>query len=195
MTFKPYPVLTLLTAVSVVILIMFGNWQWSRYEEKMALAGAEPEWATVSGTLLPGTVRQVYSLAGGSAAWRDVVLVETEEGAAFVAQTLHYGMDAPAPTLISEPQFFSARGIWHEAGQRNTFSTKDDPEAGLFYAFDPVTLAASCRRISPGRSCRACSSRRRCCARTAPRRNRWSIPSPSPNRTSACRRSAILATP
>jgi surfeit locus 1 family protein len=143
MTFKPYPVLTLLTAVSVVILIMFGNWQWSRYEEKMALAGAEPEWATVSGTLLPGTVRQVYSLAGGSAAWRDVVLVETEEGAAFVAQTLHYGMDAPAPTLISEPQFFSARGIWHEAGQRNTFSTKDDPEAGLFYAFDPVTLAAS----------------------------------------------------
>lgn len=143
MTFKPYPVLTLLTAVSVMILIMFGNWQWRRYEEKMALAGAEPEWATVSGTLLPGTVRQVYSLAGGSAAWRDVVLVETDEGAAFVAQTLHYGMDAPAPTLISEPQFFSARGIWHEAGQRNTFSTKDDPEAGLFYAFDPVTLAAS----------------------------------------------------
>lgn len=143
MTFKPYPVLTVLTAVSVVILIMFGNWQWSRYEGKMAAADAEPEWATISGTMLPGTVRQVYSLAGGSAAWRDVVLVETEEGAVFVAQTLHYGMEAPAPTLISEPQFFSARGIWHEAGHRNTFSTEDDPAAGLFYAFDPAALAAS----------------------------------------------------
>ncbi len=141
MTFKPLPVLTLFTAVSAVILIMFGNWQWSRYDEKMAQAGAEPEWTTVSGTLLPGTVRQVYALSGGSAAWRDVVLVETEEGAAFVAQTLHYGMDAPAPTLITAPQFFSARGIWHEAGGRNTFSSENDPDAGLFYAFDPVELA------------------------------------------------------
>ena len=69
MTFKPYPVLTLFTAVSVVILIMFGNWQWSRYHEKMALVDAAPEWTTVSGTLLPGTVRQVYSLTGGSAAY------------------------------------------------------------------------------------------------------------------------------
>ena len=141
MTFKPYPVLTLFTAVSVVILIMFCNWQWSRYHEKMALVDAAPEWTTVSGSLLPGTVRQVYSLTGGSAAWRDVVLVETADGAAFVAQTLHYGMDAPVPASVTTPRFFSARGIWHDPGHRNAFSTEDDPAAGLFYAFDPAELA------------------------------------------------------
>ncbi len=143
MTFKPYPLLTVLTAASVVILIMFGNWQWSRFNEKNALRAAEPEYATVVGTLLPGTVRQVYSLTNGQAAWRDVVLVETEDGAAFVAQTLHYGMDAPVPSVANAPQFYSSRGIWHEGKHRNAFSSKDDPEKGLFYAFDPAALATT----------------------------------------------------
>ncbi len=154
MMFKPLPVLSLFTAVSVVILIMFGNWQWSRYEEKMAAVATEPEWTTLSGTLLPGTVRQVYTLTNGSAAWRDVVLVDLGDSAAFVAQTLHYGMEAPAPTEIAEPQFYSARGIWHEAQQRNAFSTPDTPEEGLFYAFDPAELAKTlppdlAARVSP----------------------------------------------
>lgn len=141
MTFKPYPVLTLLTAVSVVVLVMFGNWQWGKYETRMALADAEPEWATVSGTLLPGTVRQVYALAGGSAAWRDVAVVDTGERAVFVAQTLHYGMDPPEPSQIAAPQFFSARGLWQEAKHRNTFSSPDAPEKGQFQAFDPAAMA------------------------------------------------------
>lgn len=141
MTFKPYPLLTVFTAASFVILIMFGNWQWSRYHEKMALADVAPEWTVVSGTLLAGTVRQVYGLAGGDSVWRDVVLVETADGAAFAARTIHYGMDAPAPAPLAALQFFSARGIWHEPGGRNAFSTEDDPAAGLFYAFDPVELA------------------------------------------------------
>jgi len=143
MTFKPYPVLTLFTAASLVLLLMFGNWQWRRYEEKMALSKAEPEWVTVSGALMPGTVRQVYSLTDGSAAWRDVVLVDMGDSAAFVSQTIHYGMDAPAPSEITRPQFFSARGIWHDAKQRNAFSAPDEPEKGLFQAFDPTALSAT----------------------------------------------------
>lgn len=143
MTFKPYPVLTLFSVVSVVILIMFGNWQWARYESKMAARAAEPEWATLSGALMPGTVRQVYSLTDGSAAWRDVVLVDMGDTAAFVSQTLHYGMEPPVPTEITRPQFFSARGIWHDAKHRNTFSSPDEPEKGLFQAFDPAALSAT----------------------------------------------------
>jgi surfeit locus 1 family protein len=141
MTFRPYPVLTLLTAVSVVILIMFGNWQWSRYEEKTAAKATEPEWASVAGTLLPGTTLQVYTLTNGKAAWRDVMLVELAEGAVFVPQTIHYAMDAPVPSKVQAPQFFSARGLWYDAKHRNAFSTEDDTEAGLFYAFDPVEMA------------------------------------------------------
>lgn len=143
MTFKPFPVLTLFSAVAVVILVMFGNWQWSSYNEKMALREVEPEWVTLSGALMPGTVRQVYTLTGGDAAWRDVVLVDMGETAAFVAQTIHYGMEPPAPTEITRPQFFSARGLWHDAGQRNAFSSPDDPENGLFQAFDPAAISAT----------------------------------------------------
>ena len=41
MTFRPYPLLTLFTAVTFVLLFLFGNWQWSRAGEKRAaLAGA-----------------------------------------------------------------------------------------------------------------------------------------------------------
>jgi surfeit locus 1 family protein len=141
MTFRPYPLLTLLTAVSVVILIMFGNWQWGRFNEKKARLAAEPEYATVVGTLLPGTVRQVYTLTDGKAAWRDVALVETAEGAVFIPQTLHFGMDPPAASVIGAPQFYSSRGLWHEAKSRNAFSTEDKPEAGHFYAFDPAALS------------------------------------------------------
>lgn len=141
MSFRPYPVLTLFAAVSVVILIMFGNWQWSRYEEKMAARSQAPEWATVAGTLLPGTTLQVYTLTAGKAAWRDVMLVDLAEGAVFVPQTIHYAMDAPAPSDVPAPQVFSARGLWYDARHRNAFSTQDDPEARLFYALDPAELA------------------------------------------------------
>ena len=45
MMFRPLPVLTLFTAIGLVILILLGNWQWDRYSEKMARASAGPlEW-------------------------------------------------------------------------------------------------------------------------------------------------------
>ncbi len=146
MTFKPYPLLTLFAAISVVILVMFGNWQWAKYEARLAAAGEAPAWTTVSGTLVPGTVRQVYTLTGADAAWRDVVLVDLGETAVFVPQTIHYSMDAPPPSALGAPQAFAARGIWHEASHRNAFSTPDDPAAGKFSAFDPADLAKTLPR-------------------------------------------------
>lgn len=143
MTFRPYPLLTLLSAVSVVILIQLGIWQWNRFGEKKAKLEAEPEYATVVGTLLPGTIRQVYSLTDGKAAWRDVALVETEQGAVFIPQTIHYDIDPPLASVAAAPQFYSSRGLWHDPKGRNAFSSEDKPEAGLFYALDPATLAAS----------------------------------------------------
>lgn len=142
MTFRPYPLLSLLTAISVVILLMFGNWQWGKYDAKRAGLDAPPELVTLEGTLLPGTVRQVYALTDGKAAWRDMALVDTADGAVFVPQTIHFGMDAPAALVLEAPQFYASRGLWHEVKGRNAFSSTDKPEAGLFYALDPAVMAA-----------------------------------------------------
>jgi surfeit locus 1 family protein len=151
MTFKPYPVLTLLTAISVVILIMFGNWQWGRFTSKKSAIAAEPEWVTLSGTLVPGTTRQVYGLANGKSVWRDVMLVELDDGAVFVPQTLHIAIDPPAASAIGAPQFYSARGLWHDGKTRGAFAATDKPEAGLFYTFDPPAMAASLPEAYAGR--------------------------------------------
>ena len=36
MTFKPMPLLSVLTIASLVILVMLGNWQYARYAENKA---------------------------------------------------------------------------------------------------------------------------------------------------------------
>lgn len=151
MTFRPYPLLSLLTAVSVVSLVMFGNWQWGKYDAKRASLDAPPELVTLEGRLLPGTVRQVYTLTDGKAAWRDVALVETADGAVFVPQTIHYGMDPPAAFVLEAPQFYASRGLWHTVKGRNAFSSADNPEAGQFYALDPGVLATGLPEDLAGR--------------------------------------------
>ena len=35
MTFRPMPILTALSVVSLVILVLLGNWQYARYSEKI----------------------------------------------------------------------------------------------------------------------------------------------------------------
>lgn len=42
MKFKPMPILTLLTLVLFCILLSFGNWQWRRYQYKLASEAAPP---------------------------------------------------------------------------------------------------------------------------------------------------------
>lgn len=79
MMFRPLPVMTVLSIICFSILIMFGNWQWARYGEKMAQKGVAPDWAKLAGTTLPGTERTVYAYADGDAAWRQVTAFETAE--------------------------------------------------------------------------------------------------------------------
>ena len=42
MMFRPLPVMTVLSLIATAILIMFGNWQWGRYQEKMAAKDTAP---------------------------------------------------------------------------------------------------------------------------------------------------------
>lgn len=143
MMFRPLPVMTVLSVVAFAILIMFGNWQWGRYEQKMAQKGVEPAWAEITGRTLPGTERIVYAYADGAAAWREVTGFETDEGILFLPVAIIYAIDPPAVTPAAESRTLTLRGLWHPPQKRNAFTTPDDPERGIYYTLDPERLAAS----------------------------------------------------
>lgn len=143
MMFRPLPVMTVLSVICFAILIMFGNWQWARYEEKMSLKGAEPDWAEITGKTLPGTEQIVYAYADGDAAWRQVTGFETAEGILFLPMTISYTIDPPSVVTATDPETLTLRGLWHPPQRRNAFTTPDDPEKGVYYSLDPETLAAS----------------------------------------------------
>ncbi|PKP80036.1 MAG: hypothetical protein CVT79_16875 [Alphaproteobacteria bacterium HGW-Alphaproteobacteria-18] len=143
MMFRPLPVMTVLSILCFAILILFGNWQWARYEEKMSLKGAEPEWAEITGKTLPGTELTVYAYADGDAAWRQVTGFETAEGILFLPMTISYTIDPPSVVTATDPETLTLRGLWHPSQRRNAFTTPDDPEKGVYYSLDPERLAAS----------------------------------------------------
>lgn len=143
MMLRPLPVMTVLSVIAFAILIMFGNWQWGRYSEKMAAKGVEPEWAEITGKTLPGTERIVYAYADGDAAWRQVTGFETADGILFLPVTINYSIEAPPVATAADSETFTVRGLWHPPQRRNAFTTPDDPENGLYYTLDPESLAAS----------------------------------------------------
>ena len=76
MTFRPMPILTALSALSLVILLMLGTWQYQRYSEKMA-APVEEVIEEVAERLIvdinrdhPGNAQQVYGFADSEPIWR-----------------------------------------------------------------------------------------------------------------------------
>ena len=76
MTFRPMPILTALSTISLIILITLGNWQYARYADKMANPTAieqAQERKEISVTIdraHPGNVQQVYGFADSEPIWR-----------------------------------------------------------------------------------------------------------------------------
>ncbi len=49
MTFRPLPVMTILGLAGLIVLILLGNWQWSRYQEKTrTIVQPSLDWQVVS---------------------------------------------------------------------------------------------------------------------------------------------------
>lgn len=73
MTFKPMPVLTILSVISIAILVMFGNWQWGKYARKSAMETqpvVEATFETFTGERLGLPQQFDYELYEGMPAWR-----------------------------------------------------------------------------------------------------------------------------
>ena len=76
MMFRPLPVLTVLSAVSLVILLWLGSWQWDRYSTKVAHADAgPPEWDKLLIENTGQTPLTLKTVLFGESVWKVIVPV------------------------------------------------------------------------------------------------------------------------
>jgi len=147
LTFKPAPVLTVLTAISLVILVMLGSWQWARYREKVAASTRPPAVVEALVAEAPrGPVQFVYGVLDGRAGWR--ILTPVPDGfdaVLFVDGGFAPGLAPPdRASLPTNPAIAVGRplrGIAVTPRAPGLFPPKADVGRGLWYAMDLAQMA------------------------------------------------------
>lgn len=139
MSFRPYPVMTVFTLISLGILIWLGNWQYGRFVQKLAIDKQTPEWVVLDGEVVPGSEVIAYAYVEGEAGWMRVVAVDTGDKVVYTPVKIIQQIDPPAQCTgegcVSGR--ISARGIYKPAFRRNAFTPPDDAESRVYYVLDP----------------------------------------------------------
>lgn len=146
MSFRPLPVLSLFTLASLIILILLGNWQYGRYQEKMALGPEEIETVftqirIVPVTDNPGMAQQVYGIVGGEAVWRRYVPARIDgKGEIVLALWDATSGVSPVPLRIAVTEPMERRANVFERPASDNMSNKNRPDDGVWYSFDSAAM-------------------------------------------------------
>lgn len=162
MTFRPMPILTVFLIAGLAVLIWLGNWQWHRYNEKLALVGgpAVTELVTLDIKPLDEPVQFAYSTYDGRAIWRVFRPVSgcvisssgarSCDGPLFVDVAL---LDALTPEVFDQtalPDIDQAAGFRAAPSmKRSLFALVDQPEKYQWYTSNAVTMATSLKLDNP----------------------------------------------
>jgi len=143
MSFRPLPVMTVLTLASLVILVMLGNWQYERFTDKRFTAPEQlPPLEEIAGTVPDlGDVRvqHVYGLADSEPIWRRYIpltLDGTNETVLVMRDAT--GGPRPVPMRLAPGERVEARGRLFERDSRA--SARNRPELDTWYVFDLAGL-------------------------------------------------------
>ena len=144
MTFRPMPVLTVLTLISLGILILLGNWQYDRYTEKMAVGSLEEaasETSLVTATVVRAegqSAQQVYGVLDGEPVWRRYVPVRLETGEVVLALWDATGGPEPVPIALGDlgPDYRREANLLVREVNRGVFANTDRPEDNLWYTLN-----------------------------------------------------------
>lgn len=145
MMFRPMPLLTVLSLISLIILIMLGNWQYARYSEKISAPADAQASALIQELVInvdrshPGNVQQVYGVADGEPIWRRYVpgrVTGSEQAVLAVMDAT--GGPSPVPLAVSEApqQLFFSGILIDKSAERGAFGAKDQPEDDIWYRLD-----------------------------------------------------------
>ncbi len=145
MTFRPLPLLTVLSLVSLGILIWLGNWQYGRYLGKQNMDPAElPPVQSITADVidLPGkSVQNIYGIADGEPIWRRYVLVtRVSDGATLLMAADATGGANPVDmTVPSGARLQADVRIFQREGRQ---SSRNLPEENTWVIFDRAGILA-----------------------------------------------------
>lgn len=143
MVFRPFPILTIVTVVSLIILVMLGNWQYERYSEKLGREDAPPDPGieeTFSLIGRPDTpVQNVYGIVDGEAVWRRFVVAETQSTGTMVWLAVEAtGGVNPIPAVIGD--YADVRRTVRIFPREGRSSGRNSPDDDTWFVFDSVGM-------------------------------------------------------
>ena len=140
MTFRPLPILTAFTAVSLAILLWLGNWQWDRFSEKMAREEAgPPEWDQLLIVDYGQSTISLKTVVFGESVWKVIAPVspDTEGKSRFAVVELISAIEPPKSKPLSEAAIagLEVDGIFSAPKGANMFTPPADIDNLSWFAF------------------------------------------------------------
>lgn len=143
MQFRPLPVLTACTLISLVILLYLGHWQYQRYEQKMAAgpeSGPAPETVEFEVLAGPGLMaQQVYGLADSEPIWRRFVLAQRTDDQSRVLLAVN-ASGGPTPVHVQAACFDRLTLDVRIFEQPGRSSGRNQPDNNIWYVFDAAGM-------------------------------------------------------
>ena len=150
MTFRPMPLLTVLSVISFVILMLLGNWQYARYGEKIGIDPAEqnPPQTLVIRLKQDQDVmfQQVYGKADSKPIWRRYALGTLDGSGEDVLVMVGATVGAnPIPQAVSKlSEMITIEGnLLERTATKGLFGVEDEPEKNTWFTMDPQAIAAA----------------------------------------------------
>jgi surfeit locus 1 family protein len=153
--FRPLLVMTACTLVALVILILLGDWQWARYQQKRAARTTPAATMTLSRfTPLPGRIQIVYGVSDAGPAWRIFAPVEHDGLTTFLDTGAIGGVRAPDWRAVAEPftgADMAVKGLKVTPRPPSWAAARPDPGAHLWFAIDLSAMgrAANVQNVTP----------------------------------------------
>lgn len=140
MMFRPLPVMTVLTVVSLVILVLLGNWQYARYSEKINEDPDDlpPVQSLTFDVISPGEgalAQQVYGVADSEPLWRRYVLAERRDTGAQVILALN-ATGGPRPVSLALTDIGEVRADVRVFPREGRESGRNAPPDEEWYVYD-----------------------------------------------------------
>jgi surfeit locus 1 family protein len=150
------PIMTVLTALSLALLLMLGNWQWARYQAKVdlpppgqeaaplpvavALEGSARDFApVVAEGVMDGRTLPIYAVQDGVRGVRLFSPLVTEAGVIFVDRG--FVPEAQANTAPAVMGTVQVRGVLRVAARANRFTPDNNLAVPAWYWPDTAAMA------------------------------------------------------
>lgn len=135
-----------MAVAALVVLIMFGRWQWAKYNAESQAQAAPPLEVTLGDyEPIPEAIQLVYGALGSAPGWRVLTPVRAEGRTIFVDAAFEPGPNPPAVEDLRVPGALAhgvaVTGVSVPASAGGAFTAAPDPARRIWYAMDLAAMA------------------------------------------------------